>query len=137
MPGGTGRTPGLDHRRLPFAPAGAYIRANRKGAMANTITINVPHDLGVETAKKKLSERMEALRREYVDKIAQSDVSWSGDVATVRVAALGQTATAQITVLANLVRIEVQLPWLLAALGGRVQNVLASNASDVLKIGKS
>lgn len=105
--------------------------------MANTITITVPHDLGVEAAKKRLAERMEALRREYVDKLAHSEVTWSGDVATVRASALGQTATAQITVLASLVRIEVQLPWLLATLAGRVQNVLASNATDVLKIGKS
>lgn len=105
--------------------------------MTNTITITVPHNLGVEAAKKRLSERMEALQREYVDKIAKSEVSWSGDVATVRVAAMGQNATAQITVLADLVRIEVQLPWLLATLAGRVQNVLARNANDVLRIGKS
>ena len=105
--------------------------------MTNTFTIAVPHNLGVEAAKKRLSERMEALQREYVDKIAKSEVRWSGDVATVRVAAMGQNATAQITVLADLVRIEVQLPWLLATLAGRVQNVLAHNASDVLKIGKS
>jgi hypothetical protein len=105
--------------------------------MASTITITVPHDLGVDVAKKRLAERMEALRREYVDKIAKSEVNWSGDVATVHVAALGQNATAQITVLANLVRIEVHLPWLLATLAGRVQNVLAHNASDVLRIGKS
>lgn len=105
--------------------------------MTNTITITVPHNLGVEAAKKRLSERMEALQREYVDKIAKSEVSWSGDVATVRVAAMGQNATAQITVLADLVRIEVQLPWLLATLAGRVQTVLARNANDVLRIGKS
>jgi len=122
---------------LPFVPAGAYIRANRKGAMSNTITITVPHDLGVEAAKKRLSERMEALQREYVDKFGRSEVTWAGDVATVRVSAIGQTAMGQITVLPGLVRIEVQLPWLLAKLAGRVQTVLSHNANDVLKIGKS
>jgi hypothetical protein len=105
--------------------------------MANTITITVPHDLGVETAKKRLTERIEKLRQEYVDKIARSDVSWSGDVATIHVSALGQHATAQMTVLANMVRIEVQLPWLLAAIAGKVQNVVSHNAQDVLRIGKS
>ena len=105
--------------------------------MSNTITITVPHTLGVEAAKTRLSERMDALRREYVDKLAHSEVSWSGDVATVRVSAIGQTATAQISVLADLVRIEVRLPWALATLAGRVQKVLAHNANDVLKIGKS
>jgi hypothetical protein len=31
----------------------------------------------------------------------------------------------------------VQLPWLLAAIAGKVQTFIAHNASDVLKIGKS
>ncbi|GLI92530.1 polyhydroxyalkanoic acid system family protein [Methylocystis echinoides] len=105
--------------------------------MANTITITVPHDLGVENAKKRLAERIEKLRHDYVDKIAHSEVSWSGDVATIRVNAVGQQATAQMTVLADMVRIEVQLPWLLAAIAGKVQTFVSHNASDVLKIGKS
>jgi hypothetical protein len=103
--------------------------------MANTITVTVPHDLGVETAKKRLAERIEALQREYVDKIARSEVTWSGDVATIRVAALGQTATAEMKVLADMVRIEVQLPWLLAKLSGTLQGFISHNANDVLRIG--
>jgi hypothetical protein len=103
--------------------------------MANTITVTVPHNLGVETAKKRLAERIELLRREYVDKLAQSDVSWAGDVATIRVVALGQTATAQMIVLADMVRIEVRLPWLLARLAGKVQALISRNADDVLRIG--
>ncbi|WP_330084226.1 polyhydroxyalkanoic acid system family protein [Methylocystis iwaonis] len=103
--------------------------------MANTITITVPHDLGVETAKKLLAERIEMLQREYVDKVAQSEVSWARDVATVRVAALGQSATARMTVLPELVRIEVQLPWLLAKLSGGLQDFISRNANDVLRIG--
>jgi len=105
--------------------------------MANTITVTVPHDLGVEKAKIRLAERLEKLRHDYVDKVAHSEVSWSGDVATIRVAAVGQQATAKMTVLADLVRIEVQLPWLLAAIAGKVQSFVTHNASDVLKIGKS
>lgn len=103
--------------------------------MSNMITITVPHDLGVETAKKRLAERIEALQREYVDKVAKSEVTWAGDVATIRVAAIGQTATAQMTVLADLVRIEVQLPWLLAKLSGALQGFISQNANDVLRIG--
>lgn len=103
--------------------------------MANTITVTVPHNLGVETAKKRLEERIVALQREYVDKVAKSDVTWSGDVATIHVAALGQTATAQMTVLADMVRIEVQLPWLLAKLSGGLQSFISHNANDVLRIG--
>ncbi|WP_457796024.1 polyhydroxyalkanoic acid system family protein [Methylocystis sp. S23] len=102
--------------------------------MSSTITITVPHNLGVETAKKRLAERITALQREYVDKIAKSEVTWSGDVATIRVAAVGQTATAQMTVLPEVVRIDVQLPWLLAKLAGGLQGFISQNANDALRI---
>jgi hypothetical protein len=103
--------------------------------MANTITVTVPHNLGVEAAKKRLAGRIETLQREYVDKLAHSEVSWTGDVAAIRVTALGQTATAQMTVLPDAVRIEAHLPWLLAALSGKLQGFISQNANDVLRIG--
>jgi hypothetical protein len=103
--------------------------------MSNKITVTVPHNLGVEAAKKRLAERIETLQRDYVDKIAHSEVAWSGDVATIRVAALGQTATAQIAVFKDMARVEIQLPWLLAALSGKVQDVVSRNANEVLRIG--
>ncbi len=103
--------------------------------MSNAITVTVPHNLGVEAAKTRISEQLTKMQREYVDKVAHSDVSWAGDVASVRVAALGQTATAQITVLKDLLRIDIQLPWLLAALSGKLQQVISRNADEALRIG--
>jgi hypothetical protein len=121
---------------LPFPPRSAYIsRLSERRVMASTITVTVPHNLGVETAKKRLTERIELLQREYVNKIAQSELSWAGDVALIHVAALGQTATARMTVLPELVRIEVELPWLLAKLAGGLQDFISRNANDVLRIG--
>jgi Putative polyhydroxyalkanoic acid system protein (PHA_gran_rgn) len=118
--------------------AGAYIRVfSQEAPMPNTITVTVPHTLGVETAKKRLAERLEELRRDYVDKVAHSEVSWAGDVATIRVAAIGQQASALITVLADQVRIDIELPWALAVIAGKVRDVVSRNANDVLRIGKS
>lgn len=102
--------------------------------MSSRITVTVPHNLGVETARTRLAERLEKLRRDYVDKVAHSEVQWAGDVASIRVAALGQVATAQLTVLSDMVRVEVQLPWLLATLSGKVQEAISRNANDVLRI---
>ena len=102
--------------------------------MSNAITITVPHDLGVDAAKTRVAEQLTKMQRDYVDRVAHSDVTWAGDVATVRVTALGQAATAQITVLKDLLRIDVQLPWLLAALSGTVQQIISRNASEALQI---
>lgn len=105
--------------------------------MSNAITVTVPHDLGVQAAKTRVSEQLTKMQRDYVDKVAHSEVTWAGDIAKVRVTALGQTATAEITVLKDLLRIDVQLPWLLAVLSGAVQQVISRNANEALRIGQA
>ena len=103
--------------------------------MPQSIVVTVPHNLGAEAAKKRIAERIEALRSAYVDKLAHSEVNWTGNKADLRVQALGQSMTAQIDVLSDSVRIEAQLPWLLAALGEKAKGFLTSNAKDSLLIG--
>jgi Putative polyhydroxyalkanoic acid system protein (PHA_gran_rgn) len=103
--------------------------------MSNSIVITLPHRLGAAEAKKRIAERMEILRRDYLDSLAYTEVSWNGDTADVRVTALGQTVIGKICVMSDNLRIEVQLPWFLAALTGSIQNVLKNNAEDSLRIG--
>lgn len=103
--------------------------------MSRSLSMTFPHDLGVSEAKRRINERFELLKSQYVDKIGHAEMVWVGDVANLRVAALGQTATAEIDVQAADIKIEVQLPWLLAAMANKIQGVLESNAQDTLRIG--
>ena len=100
-----------------------------------SIVITVPHRLGAKEAKRRIAEQIELLRRNYIDKLAYSEANWNGDTANLRVVAFGQTATAQVYVLDDALRIEVQLPWILAALAGKIQGILKSNAEESLRIG--
>ncbi len=102
--------------------------------MTKTLAVTLPHDLGVAEAKRRVDEQIERLRAQYVDKIAHSTVDWSGDQAKVFVAALGQSATALLNVFADNIRIEVELPWMLAALSGKLEGLLKSSASDALRL---
>ena len=103
--------------------------------MSRSIVMTFPHDLGVAEAKKRINERFELLKREYVDKIGKAEIAWVDDVAHLRVAALGQTATAEVDIKAAEIRVEVHLPWLLAAMANKVEALLKSNAKDTLRIG--
>ncbi len=103
--------------------------------MSNSIVITVPHRLGAEEAKRRIADRLELLRRDYIDRLAYSEANWSGDTANLRVVAFGQTATAQLYVMNDALRVEVQLPWILSALTGRIQGVLKTNAEESLRIG--
>lgn len=103
--------------------------------MSRSITMTFPHELGVAEAKRRIGERFELMKREYVDKIGRADIAWVGDTAHLRVAALGQNATAEIEVKPADIRVEVHLPWLLAAMANKVEGLLKSNAKDTLRIG--
>ena len=103
--------------------------------MSRSIVMTFPHDFAVAEAKKRITERFDALKAQYVDKIGHAEMVWVGDVAHLRVAAIGQTATAEIEVKSNDIRVEVHLPWLLAAMANKVEGLLKKNAQETLKIG--
>ena len=103
--------------------------------MSRSIVMTFPHDLGVAEAKTRVNERFDLLKREYVDKIGRAEIAWVGDVAHLRVGALGQTATAEIDIKPAEIRVEVHLPWLLAAMANKIEALVQSNAKDTLRIG--
>lgn len=103
--------------------------------MSKSIVIIVPHNLGAEAAKKRICDRIEMLRGAYIDKLAYSEMKWTGDRADLRVVAFSQTVTAQIDVFPDQLRIEAQLPWLLGTLANPIQGVLTANAKESLQIG--
>ncbi len=103
--------------------------------MSRSIVMSFPHDLAVADAKKRINERFALLKKQYVDKVGQAEMVWVGDVAHLRVAAIGQTATAEIDVKAADIRVEIHLPWLLAAMANKVESLLKKNAQETLKIG--
>ena len=103
--------------------------------MANKIIVTLAHQHGLDGAKKRVRERLEKLQRDYMGKIAHSEISWSGDVADIRLKALGYAISAQILIMEESLRIEAQLPWLLMALSSKAQALITQNAQEALRIG--
>ncbi len=102
--------------------------------MTRSIVITVPHNHSAPEAKRRIAAAMETLRSSYVDKLAASRVTWTGERADIEVVALGQTVNAELQVNADSVRIEVRLPWVLAVLGNKVQGILTTSARESLAI---
>ena len=59
--------------------------------------------------------------------------TWSGDSLTLRVSALGQSANGVIEVADDHLRLEVQLPWLLAKLGETIKGVVRREGTLLLE----
>ena len=105
--------------------------------MPKSIVVTFPHDLSVAEAKKRITEQVAVVKKTYIDRIGTGDIAWVDDTAHLRVAALGQTTTAEIDVKPAEIRVEVHLPWLLAALANKIEGVLKSTGKDALRIGPS
>lgn len=103
--------------------------------MSKSIVIAVPHSLGADEARRRVALEIDQLRNEYVNKFAYSEVGWTGDTANIRVVALAQEVKARIDVMADSVRIEIVLPWLLAKLAAPLQNKLVATTKDTLSLG--
>ncbi len=102
--------------------------------MAKSIIVTFPHELGVAEAKKRIAEQIAIVKTTYIDKVGTMEVAWVADTAHLRVAAIGQTVTAEVEVKPAEIRIEVHLPWLLAAMAGKIEGLLKANSKDALKI---
>ena len=103
--------------------------------MSRSINMSFPHDLGVPEAKKRISERFDLMKTQYIDKVGQAELVWTGDIANLRASAIGQTATARIDVQPANIVVVIELPWLLAAMANKVEGLLQKNAAETLRIG--
>ena len=103
--------------------------------MSDSIMITVPHNLGVDEARRRIAAEIDRLKHEYINKFAYSEIAWAGDSANIRVVALAQEAKARIDVYADNVRIEIILPWLLARLAAPLRAKLTSTAKETLALG--
>lgn len=100
--------------------------------MPHKIVVTINHQLDAELVRRRVEARLDQLRQDYVEKIARCDISWSGNVATIKASALGHSVLTQIFLTEKQVRIEASLPWMLASLSGKIENLIMKNAKDTL-----
>ncbi len=96
--------------------------------MARTIVITSRHDLGIEGAKKRLSDRFDVLKTSYMDRIGAAELTWDGNTGRAWATCLGQKGSAVFDVQDRDLKIEIELPWLLAPMGGLLESIIRGNA---------
>lgn len=82
--------------------------------MAKPLVVSIPHSLGRVEATRRLQGGVTRLKSQFGDKLAAVDETWSGDRMDFRVGAMGQTIDGHLDVMEDQVRVEVNLPWILA-----------------------
>lgn len=100
--------------------------------MSHKIVVTINHQLDAEIVRSRVEARLAQLRRDYVNKIAHCDISWSGDVSTIQASALGYSVLTKIFLTEKQVRIEASLPWVLVSFSRKIENLIMKNAKDAL-----
>ena len=94
--------------------------------MSKPLTVEIPHDLGLQEARRRIEAGFGRLEHQFGGGgLARLEKRWSGDTLSFQAQVLGQTVTGRLEVMAALVRMELDLPPFLAmiasSLKGRLQ----------------
>ena len=101
--------------------------------MSKPLLIEIPHQLGREEARRRLEAGIGQLKTKFGDKLTAVDERWAGDHLDVTVKAMGQAITAALDVESEHVRLEVQLPWMLAMLAEKAKGFLSREGQLLLE----
>jgi Putative polyhydroxyalkanoic acid system protein (PHA_gran_rgn) len=101
--------------------------------MSKPVVVSIPHRLGKEEALSRLKSGFTRARTNFGYLLSIDEEVWSGDHLQFRVRALGQVAGGTIDVAADHVRLEVALPWLLAALAEKITPVIRKEGTLLLE----
>ena len=100
--------------------------------MSNPITVDLPHKLGAEEARRRIERNVGRLS-EHIPGGAQVSSRWIGDRVHLDVGAMGQQVSAQIDIQETVVRMTVNLPPALAFFGGMIEPLIRSQGAAMLE----
>jgi hypothetical protein len=104
--------------------------------MNKTITLTIPHKLTQDEARTRLQHGIADMRGKFGDKVANVQETWNGNQMSFRLSALGQAVTGRVDVQPEAVRLDVDLPWILAVLVDKVRPQIEQEGRRMLEAKK-
>ena len=101
--------------------------------MSNPLIVSIPHRLGKVEALRRLHSGLGSVRANFGHLFVVEQEEWAGDQLSFRVRSLGQAAEGTIDVAEDHVRLEVMLPWLLAALAEKLAPMIRKEGTLLLE----
>ena len=101
--------------------------------MDKPITVDLPHSLGAEEAKRRMQRGIGKLAGHIPGGSADVQSSWEGDRMKLRVEAMGQAVAGHIDVFETKVTVELMLPGMLAMFAGPIAAMLRNRGTEMLE----
>src|SRR4051812_30070818 len=99
--------------------------------MPQPLIVSLPDSLGKAEATRRLKSGLDGIRSEYGSLFHIALDDWDGDRLTFALSILKQHASGTIDVEEDRVRLEVNLPWLLARFAGKAQALVQQKGTLV------
>ncbi|HZM03750.1 MAG TPA: polyhydroxyalkanoic acid system family protein [Candidatus Saccharimonadales bacterium] len=96
------------------------------------IKLSVPHQLGQDEAKKRISKLIADTREQFGGKVSDVEESWNGHTETFRFRAMGFAVEGELKVQPADVLINVDLPFAALPFKGMVENEIVKHAKELL-----
>ncbi len=104
--------------------------------MAKPVTVNIPHTLGQEEARRRIEHGFGRIRQQMTGGLGGMlafEERWEGDRLHFEGGALGQKMTGRVEVLPDSVQVQLDLPVMLAAIADRIVGTLKSEGRKLLE----
>jgi hypothetical protein len=102
--------------------------------MSKPLTVEIPHDLGREEAKRRVDAGFGRLEHQFGGSgLAKLEKHWSGDRLSFQAQVLGQHLGGRLDVLAEAVHMELDLPPFLAMIAGSLRGRLQKEGQLLLE----
>lgn len=97
------------------------------------LTLSVPHKLTQEEARRRIAAGVEEARLKHSNDFVGVKETWNGNRMDFHLGVLGQSITGRVDVGPDAVMLEVDLPWVFAALAGRAKAQIQEEARKLLE----
>jgi hypothetical protein len=101
--------------------------------MSRPVVVTIPHRLSRQEAVKRLKAGFSNVRSSFGQGFVVVKDEWAGDHLDFRASLLGQTTTGSVDVADDHVRLEVQLPWVLALLAEKAKALVQREGQLMLE----
>jgi hypothetical protein len=101
--------------------------------MSIPVVVTIPHKLGKEEARRRLEAGFRGVRKGVGSSFAVLKDDWKGDHLDFSASLLGQTTKGTVDVENDHVRLEVELPWVLAMLANKAKALVETQGRLMLE----
>ncbi len=96
------------------------------------LTMDVPHQLGLEEAVQRLRDKLEAVHKEFSGQVSNLREEWCENELAFGFSAVGMTIAGKVAVEPALVRVNAELPLAAAMFKGFIEQRIRDELNRVL-----